>query len=225
MRVLVVEDEPKMSALLQRGLGEEGLMTDVATTGAEALWRAGESCYQLILLDVMLPDVSGFEICRSMRDRGVWSPILMLTARGDIEDRVRGLDAGADDYLLKPFSFEELLARVRALTRRVIEPRPLEVVVGDLRLDPARRRAWRGDSEVVLSTLEFSLLEAMMRAPDRAVPRARLLSQGWDDAYEQRSNVVDVAIAALRSKVDRPFGRCAIETVRGVGYRLRGDGG
>jgi len=220
MRVLVVEDEPKMAALLRRGLGEEGLVTDVATTGAEALWAATETPYELVVLDVMLPDADGFEVCRRLREAHVWAPVLMLTARDAVEDRVAGLDAGADDYLVKPFSFEELLARARALTRRAPEPRPVHLEVGDLRLDPAGKRAWRGEREVALSPLEFALLEALMRSAGRVVTRQRLLAVGWDDAYETRSNVLDAAVTALRAKVDRPFGRHDVTTVRGVGYRL-----
>jgi two-component system OmpR family response regulator len=224
MRVLVVEDEPKMAALLRRGLREEGLVTDVATTQQDALWRSGEVDYDLIVLDVMIPGGNGFDCCRRLRQLGVWSPVLMLTARDAVEDRVRGLDAGADDYLVKPFSFDELLARARALTRRVTEPRPVEITVGDLRLDPATRRVWRGEVEVVLTPLEFSLLDALMRSPGQVLPRERLLDRAWE-RDEQRSNVLDVAIAALRHKIDKPFNRDAVETVRGVGYRIRRDGG
>ncbi|MGZ4636795.1 MAG: response regulator transcription factor [Nocardioidaceae bacterium] len=224
MRVLVVEDEPKMAALLRRGLREEGLHTDVVTTGQEALWQAGEGSYELIVLDVMLPDADGFEICRGLRERGIWSPVLMLTARDAVEDRVHGLDAGADDYLVKPFAFDELLARTRALTRRVVEPRPVQVEVGDLRLDPAARRVWRGDAEILVTPLEFALLEALMRSPGQVLPRRRLLALGWE-TDEQRSNVLDVAITGLRNKIDKPFERRSVETVRGLGYRMRGDGG
>jgi len=224
MRVLVVEDEPKMAALLRRGLREEGLVTDVVTTGQEALWLAGEGSYELIVLDVMLPDGDGFEICRGLRERGIWSPVLMLTARDGVEDRVHGLDAGADDYLVKPFAFDELLARTRALTRRVVGPRPVQVEVGDLRLDPAARRVWRGDAEILTTPLEFALLEAFMRSPGQVLPRRRLLALAWE-TDEQRSNVLDVAITGLRNKIDKPFGRLGVETVRGVGYRMRGDGG
>ena len=220
VRVLVVEDEPKMAALLRRGLGEEGLLTDVAATGAEAVWAASETPYELVVLDVTLPDLDGFEVCRRLRAAEVWAPVLMLTARDSVEDRVTGLDAGADDYLVKPFAFDELLARARALTRRAPEPRPVQMLVGDLRLDPAGKRVWRGDDEVALSPLEFALLEALMRSAGRVVSRARLLAVGWDDAYETRSNVLDVAITGLRAKVDKPFGRHDLSTVRGVGYRL-----
>jgi two-component system OmpR family response regulator len=224
MRVLVVEDEPKMAALLHRGLREEGIVSDLAPTAEDALWRVGEAHYDLILLDVTLPDRDGFDVCRALREREVWSPVLMLTARQAVRDRVAGLNAGADDYLAKPFSFEELLARVRALTRRVAEPRPLDIAVGELRLDPGAHRVWRGETEVFLSPLELALLAVLMRNPGRVVPRRRLLECGWEDADQQRSNVLDVAITGLRNKVDKPFGRHSVETVRGVGYRVRGEG-
>jgi two-component system OmpR family response regulator len=222
--VLVVDDEPKMTRLLQRGLREEGFVVDVAATAIDAVWRATDVDYDLVLLDVMLPDGCGFDVCRRLRAVDVWSPVLMLTARDAVPDRVTGLDAGADDYLAKPFSFDELLARARALTRRATDPRPVQLVVGDLRLDPAAMRVWRGPTEIRLSPLEFSLLQALMRAPGRVLARDVLLRQAWDDVYEQRSNVLDVAISSLRDKVDRPFDRRSIETVRGAGYRIGGDG-
>jgi two-component system OmpR family response regulator len=174
---------------------------------------------------VMLPGTDGFEVCRRLRAGGRWSPVLMLTARDDVRDRVAGLDAGADDYLVKPFSFAELLARLRALARRPPLERPAVLVVGDLRLDPATRRVWRGDTELSLSTKEFALLETFMRRPDDVLTRLHLLDHAWDDAYDNRSNVVDVYVRYLREKIDRPFGRSSIETVRGAGYRLRRDGG
>ena len=208
-----------MAALLARGLREEGMVVDVAPTAAEALDRSVENAYDLVLLDVMLPDGDGFGLCRRLRRGDTWAPVLMLTARDGVADRVTGLDAGADDYLVKPFSFEELLARSRALMRRGIEPRPTQLALGDLRLDPALRRVWRGAVEVPLSRLEFSLLHALMRARGRVVTRDRLLSQCWDDAYDQRSNVVEVAIKGLRDKIDRPFDRHTVETVRSLGYR------
>jgi two-component system OmpR family response regulator len=225
VRVLVVEDELKMASLIRRGLVEEGLAVDVAPTGDEALWRARATEYDAIVLDVMLPGTDGFEVCRRLRADGHWSPVLMLTARGDVDDRVEGLDAGADDYLTKPFSFAELLARLRALARRPPLERPPVLGVGDLRLDPATRQAWRGDAEVALSAKEFALLEAFMRRPGQVLSRLHLLEHAWDYAYENRSNVVDVYIRYLREKIDRPFGRRSIETVRGAGYRLRRDGG
>jgi two-component system, OmpR family, response regulator len=225
MRLLVVEDDPKMAGLIRRGLLEEGHAADLAQVGDDALWMAQAVAYDAILLDLMLPGLNGFELCRRLREEGVWSPVLMLTARDGVEDRVAGLDAGADDYLLKPFSFAELLARLRALARRGAIERPTVIEVADLRLDPATRRAWRGETELRLSAKEFALLEAFMERPDQALSRDRLLERAWDMAYEPRSNVVDVYIRYLREKIDRPFGRGALETVRGLGYRLRSDGG
>jgi two-component system OmpR family response regulator len=221
MRVLVVEDEVKMAGLLRRGLEEEGHAADVASGGDDALWMSAAVEYDAIVLDVMLPGVDGFEVCRRLRERDVWTPVLMLTARDAVDDRIAGLDAGADDYLPKPFSFAELLARLRALARRGGVERPPVLEVGDLKLDPAARRVWRGEHEVKLSAKEFALLETFMRRPGQALSRYQLLERAWDMAYENRSNVVDVYIRYLRDKVDRPFGRDSIETVRGVGYRLR----
>jgi two-component system, OmpR family, response regulator len=225
MRALVVEDEVKMAALIRRGLVEEGYAADVARTGEEALWMACATPYDAIVLDVMLPGRNGLEVCRSLRESGVWSPILMLTARDGVEDKVSGLDSGADDYLSKPFSFAELLARLRALTRRGPSERPAVLEVGTLRLDPATRQAWRGEAEVDLSTKEFALLETFMRNPGDVLTRLDLLEHAWDYGYENRSNVVDVYVRYLRAKIDRPFAVDSIETVRGVGYRLRRDGG
>jgi len=221
MRVLIVEDDLKMAGLIRRGLSEEGLSVDVAKGGDDALWMAGATDYDAIVLDVMLPGGDGFEVCRSLREKGQWAPVLMLTARDAVEDRVAGLDAGADDYLTKPFSFAELLARLRALARRPPLERPTVLEVGDLRLDPATREVWRGETEVELSTKEFALLETFMRRPGEVLSRYQLLEHCWDNAYENRSNVVDVYVRYLREKVDRPFGRSSIETVRGAGYRLR----
>ena len=221
VRVLVVEDELKMAGLIRRGLVEEGHAADVASTGEDALWMAQAHPYEAIVLDVMLPSLSGFETCRRLRNSGVWAPVLMLTARDAVEDRVAGLDAGADDYLAKPFSFAELLARLRALARRGGVERPAELEVGDLRLDPASRRAWRGGQEIALSPKEFALLETFMRRPGQVLSRLQLLEHAWDFAYENRSNVIDVYVRYLREKVDRPFDTTSIETVRGVGYRLR----
>jgi two-component system OmpR family response regulator len=225
MRALVVEDELKMAALIRRGLVEEGYAADVARTGEEALWMARATPYDAIVLDLMLPGRDGLEVCRSLRESGVWSPILMLTARDGIEDRVSGLDSGADDYLSKPFSFAELLARLRALTRRGPTERPAVIELGSLRLDPATRQTWRGETEIDLSAKEFSLLETFMRHPGEVLTRLDLLEHAWDYAYENKSNVVDVYVRYLRAKIDRPFGLDSIETVRGVGYRLRHDGG
>jgi two-component system OmpR family response regulator len=220
MRVLVVEDEAKMAAVIRRGLREDGLAVDVAPSGEEALWRAEATAYHVIVLDVMLPGVDGYETCRRLRDREVWTPILMLTARGAVPDRVAGLDAGADDYLSKPFAFDELVARIRALVRRGPSERPVVVQVAGLRLDPATRRVWREESEIRLSPKEFALLELFMRRPGHVLSRYDLLEAGWDAGYENRSNIVDVYVRNLREKIDRPFGVQSIETVRGVGYRL-----
>jgi two-component system OmpR family response regulator len=223
MRVLVVEDDVKMASLLRRGLLEEGLAADVARTGDDALWMAEATEYDAIVLDVMLPGADGFEVCRRLREAGRWSPVLMLTARDAVEDRVAGLDAGADDYLTKPFSFAELLARLRALARRAPLERPTVLEADDLRLDPATRRAWRGDVEIGLSAKEFALLETFMRRPGEVLSRYQLLEHCWDYGYENRSNVVDVYVRYLREKIDRPFGRKSLETVRGAGYRFRGE--
>ena len=224
MRILVVEDELKMASLLRRGLAEEGHAVDVARTGDDAFWMAGAAEYDAIVLDLMLPGVDGIEVCRRVRESGVWAPVLMLTARDGVADRVAGLDAGADDYLAKPFSFAELLARLRALVRRGGVERPSVLEVGDLRLDPATRQVWRGPTEITLSAKEFALLETFMRRPGQVLSRYQLLEHAWDYAYENRSNVVDVYVRYLRDKVDRPFGHDSLETVRGAGYRLRKDG-
>jgi two-component system OmpR family response regulator len=219
--VLVVEDEPKMAALVARALREEGHPTDLAERGEDAIWMAVASPYDAIVLDVMLPERDGFDVLRELRERKVWTPVLMLTARDAVADRVGALDSGADDYLTKPFSFAELLARLRAIVRRGPVDRPTTLEVDDLRLDPAARRVWRGDVEIELSTREFALLELLMRRAGEALSRIQLLEGAWDIAFESRSNVVDVYVRYLREKIDRPFGRSSIETVRGVGYRLR----
>lgn len=221
MRILIVEDEAKMALLLRRGLGEEGLSVDIASSGEDALWMARAVEYDAIVLDLMLPGIDGIEVCRRLRADQVWSPVLMLTARTAVGDRVAGLDSGADDYLPKPFVFDELLARLRALARRGLAPRPAVLAVGDLSLDPATREVRRGDVVIALSAKEFALLETLMRRPDRVLSRFDLLEHAWDGEYENRSNVVDVYIGYLREKIDRPFGRESIETVRGAGYRLR----
>ena len=225
MRLLVVEDDVKMAALLRRGLSEEGSAVDIAGKGEDALWMAAATSYDAVVLDVMLPGIDGFETCRRLRADGVWAPVLLLTARDTVEDRVAGLDGGADDYLTKPFSFAELSARLRALVRRGRPERPPQLAVGDLRLDPALRRVWRGDAEVTLSSKEFALLEAFMRRPGEVLSRLELLERAWDFGYENRSNVIDVYVRYLREKLDRPFGMNSIETVHGAGYRLREDGG
>jgi len=209
-----------MNALLKRGLQEEGYSVDVAANGEDGLWLARENPYDAVVLDVMLPDLDGFEVCRALRDEGEWAPILMLTARDGIEDRVKGLDAGADDYLTKPFSFAELSARLRALVRRGANPRPSILEVAGLALDPAAHTAAVGGSEVSLSPKEFALLEFLMRHPGQAVTRSAIIDHVWDFAYDGASNIVDVYVRYLRAKIDRPFGRDCLETVRGVGYRL-----
>lgn len=225
MRVLVVEDELKMASLLRRGLEGEGIATDVASAGKDAVWMAAATEYDAIVLDVMLPDLDGFEVCRRIRSDDVWSPVLMLTARDAVKDRVQGLDSGADDYLAKPFSLAELSARLRALVRRGPIEHPPILTAGDLELDPATKRVSRGETDIALSAKEFALLETFMRRPGQILDRFQLLEHAWDYAYENRSNVVDVYVRYLREKVDRPFGRASLETVRGLGYRLRADGG
>lgn len=223
MRVLVVEDDTKMATVVRRGLADEGMSVDVCDRGEDALWRAGATEYDVIVLDVMLPGIDGFETCQRLRSQGVWSPVLMLTARDGVEDRVAGLDGGADDYLTKPFSFTELSARLRALNRRGQAERPTVLEVGGLRLDPAGRRVWRGDVEIPLSMKEYAVLEVFMRRPDEVLTRFQLLESAWDEGYENRSNVIDVYVRYLREKIDRPFGCASLETVRGAGYRLRAD--
>jgi two-component system, OmpR family, response regulator len=225
VRVLVVEDDVRMAAAIRRGLRFEGLVVDVAGGGEEALRKVGATDYDALVLDVLLPDVDGFETCRRLRAGGIWLPVLMLTARDSVEDRVRGLDGGADDYLTKPFSLAELVARLRALVRRGPVERPTVLEVGDLRLDPATREVWRGEHAIDLSAREFGLMETFMRRPGQVFTQPQLLDAAWDLGYEQRSNVVEVYVRYLREKVDRPFGVESIETVRGVGYRLRKDGG
>lgn len=221
MRVLVVEDEVRLALLLKRGLEEEGYAVDTSGDGAEALWHATETEYDAIVLDIMLPSMDGLEVTRRLRAEGRWTPVLLLTARDAISDRVVGLDAGADDYLVKPFSFAELAARVRALVRRGRVERPTVLEAGDLRLDPARRRAWRGEVELDLSPKEFALLELFLSHPGEVLTRTRILEHVWDFAYDPASNVVDQYVGYLRRKIDRPFGRDDLETVRGAGYRLR----
>jgi len=223
MRVLVVEDEVRMAALLKRGLEEEGHAVDVATDGPNGLWLATENPYAAVILDVMLPGFDGFELCRRLREAGVWAPVLILTARDEVGDRVRGLDAGADDYLVKPFSLLELAARLRALARRDDRSRPTVLGEGDLKLDPASKRAWRGETEITLSPKEFSLLELFLRHPGAVLTRSQIIDAVWDFAYDGTSNVVDQYVNYLRRKVDAPFARHDIETVRGMGYRLRHD--
>jgi two-component system, OmpR family, response regulator len=223
MKVLVVEDELKMASLLLRGFRNNGDAPDIARTGEDAVWMARAAEYDSIVLDVMLPGQDGFETCAELREAGIWAPVLMLTARESVEDRVRGLDVGADDYLVKPFSFAELLARLRALVRRGERPRPTVLKVGELRLDPATRQVWRGTDELDLTAKEFTLLEAFMRRPGHVLSRDHLLEQAWDMGYDNRSNVIAVYINYLREKIDRPFGTRSLITVRGAGYRLGED--
>src|SRR5437764_103189 len=217
MRVLLVEDEPRMASVIRRSLEREGLAADVAGKGEDGRWMAAAVEYDAIVLDVMLPGLSGFDACRLLRERGVWAPVLMVTARDGVDDRVRGLDSGADDYLVKPFALAELHARLRSLARRGQPERPPVLEVGDLRLDPARREVRRGEAAIDLSAKEFALLETLMRRPGEVLSRLELIEHAWDFAYETRSNVVDVYVRRLRRKL----GDGAIETVRGVGYRLR----
>jgi two-component system OmpR family response regulator len=222
---LVVEDKVKMAKLLRRALRGEGLVADVALRGEDALWMAGAGRYDAILLDIMLPGIDGIETCRRLRAKGVWTPVLMLTARGRVADRVAGLDGGADDYLAKPFELPELMARLRALARREPVRRPTVLEVGDLRLDPAARQVWRDRHPVELPAKCFALLEAFMRRPGHVLSRYQLLEAAWDGDYDHRSNVVDQHVRALRERIDRPFGTHSVETVRGSGYRLREDDG
>jgi two-component system, OmpR family, response regulator len=221
MRVLVIEDELRMARLVKRALEEEGHAVDIAADGPEGLWMATENPYAAIVLDVMLPGFDGFELCRRLRKAHIWAPVLMLTARDQVGDKVRGLDAGADDYLVKPFSLLELAARLRALARRGDQARPAVLTEGDLRLDPASKRVWRGDTEVQLSPKEFSLLEFFLRHPGTVLTRSQIIEAVWDFAYDGGSNIVDQYVNYLRRKVDQPFSRHDIETVRGMGYRLR----
>jgi two-component system OmpR family response regulator len=223
MKVLLVEDELKMASLLMRGFRRNGDAADIARRGEDAVWMAGAADYDAIVLDVMLPGMDGFETLAALREQGRWTPVLMLTARDAVEDRIAGLDVGADDYLTKPFSFAELLARLRAIARRGPVERPTILEVGDLRLDPATRQVWRGTTEIELTAKEFVLLEAFMRRPGEVLSRDTLLEQAWDMGYDNRSNVIAVYVNYLRDKIDRPFGASSLTTVRGAGYRLQRD--
>jgi two-component system, OmpR family, response regulator len=225
MRVLIVEDNVRMASAIRRGLQADGVVADVAARGEDAIWMAGATQFDAVVLDVMLPGIDGFETCRRLREDGVWAPIIMLTAKDAVEDRVQGLDQGADDYLVKPFSLSELLARLRALARRGPVERPAVLEVGVLRMDPAKQQVWRGDEEIHLSAKEFALLETFMRRPGEVLSQFQLLEHAWDYDYENRSNVVEVYVRYLREKIDRPFKVKSLETVRGAGYRLRKDGG
>src|ERR1035441_7785307 len=220
----VVEDDVRMSNLLKRALEEEGHAVDVALDGPNGLWMAKEFPYGAIVLDVMLPGFDGVELCRQLREASIWTPVLMLTARDEIGDRVRGLDVGADDSLVKPFSLLELAARLRAVARRGDRSRPVVLAEGDLKLDPAAKRAWRAETELRLSPKELALLELFLRHPGDVLTRSQIIEAVWDFAYDGGSNVVDQYVNYLRRKVDTPFGRHDIETVRGIGYRLRHAG-
>ena len=223
MKVLLVEDQAKMARLLHDGLTEEGFLVEVAATGSEALWLIDDREYDALVLDVMLPDIDGFEVCRRLRAAGTGTPILMLTARDAVVDRVAGLRAGADDYVAKPFAFDELLARLHALGRRgAVAPNEL-ICAGGLRLDPRQHRVWRDEVDIDLGGRSFAVLEALMRRAGRVLSREELVHLAWDHAQEARSNIVDVCVKTLRDKVDKPFGTSSVETVRGSGYRIRAD--
>jgi two-component system OmpR family response regulator len=225
MRVLIVEDDVKMASMIRRGLQGDAMVADVAIHGEDALWMAAATEYDAIVLDVMLPGLDGFQVAKKLREDSVWAPVLMLTARDAVEDRVRGLDTGADDYLTKPFSFAELSARLRALARRGPIETPVILALGDLHLDPSSQRVWRGTTDIKLSAKEYTVLETFMRRPGQLLDRFQLLEHAWDYDYENRSNIVDVYVRNLRAKIDRPFGVKSLETVRGAGYRMRADGG
>lgn len=221
MRILVVEDEAKLAALIQKALREQGMLADVAGTGEDALWMAAASPYDVIVLDINLPGLDGFATCGRLRADDVRTPILMLTARDGIDDRITGLDTGADDYVLKPFDFGELFARVRALARRGPIERDPVLSVGNLTLDLATHTVKRGDTDIQLSNKEVQLLEVFMRRPGQVLSRYDLLEGAWEMGYENRSNVIDVYVRYLREKIDRPFGADSLETIRGAGYRLK----
>jgi two-component system OmpR family response regulator len=225
MRVLVIDDELRLARSLRLGLEAEGFAVDVAHDGTDGLWLARENAYDAIVLDLMLPGINGYKVCETLRAEQNWTPILMLTAKDGEWDQVEGLDTGADDYLTKPFSFPVLVARLRAVARRGARPRPTELLVGDIRVDPAARRVWRGATEVGLTAREFSLLAFLARHPGDVVSKRQILDAVWDVDFEGDPNIVEVYIRHLRNKVDRPFGRTAIQTLRGAGYRLASDGG
>jgi len=225
MRVLVVEDESRLADGLRAGLVADGFAVDVARTGTDGLWLAREEPFDAIVLDLMLPGINGYRVCQLLRAEGIWTPILILTAKDGEWDEVEGLDTGADDYLTKPFSHAVLVARLRALLRRGARERPAVLAAGDLRLDPASRRAWRGDTELALTARELSLLEFLLRRSGDVVSKREILAHVWDFDFDGDPNIVEVYVRHLRDKLDRPFGRAAIETLRGVGYRLAADGG
>jgi DNA-binding response OmpR family regulator len=225
VRVLVVEDERRLAAGLRLGLAAEGFAVDVAYSGTDGLWRAREHQYDVLLLDIMLPGLNGYQVCRSLRADGIWTPILMLTAKDGEWDEVEALDTGADDYLCKPFSYPVLVARLRALVRRGDRERPAVLQVGRLRLDPASRRVWHDESQIDLTARELAVLEFFMRRSGEVVSKRDVLDHVWDDDFDGNPNIVEVYVRRLRNKLDRPFGRNDIETVRGAGYRLVAHGG
>jgi two-component system, OmpR family, response regulator len=225
MRILVVDDEQRLAAGVRAGLEAEGFAVDVAHDGPDGLWHAREHAYDAIVLDIMLPGLNGYRVCETLRDEGIWTPILMLTAKEGEWDEVEALDTGADDYLTKPFSHAVLVARLRALLRRGALERPVTLQAGDLRLDPAARRAWRGDVELDLTAREHALLEFLLRRRGDVVSKREILDHVWDGDFDGDPNIVEVYVRHLRDKLDRPFDRAAIETVRGAGYRLATDGG
>jgi len=224
MKILLVEDDKRIAAAVKRGLDAEGFSVDVSLDGDEGLWRATEHKYDLVLLDLMLPGTNGYEICRVLRERGNWTPILVLTAKDDVRDQTKALDIGADDFLTKPFSFQVLTAHVRALLRRTSGGTPAPICVGDLRLDSGRHRCWRGDVEIALTAREFNVLQYLMRREDLVVPKFEILAGVWDYDFDGDANIVEVYMRRLRRKVDEPFGRHDLETVRGAGYRLASRG-
>jgi two-component system OmpR family response regulator len=225
MRILVVDDDKHVAGAVRRGLEGEGYAVDVALDGTEGHWLATENAYDAMVLDSMLPGMSGDALCRALRESGDWTPILMLTAKTGESDEARALDAGADDFLSKPFSFVVLLARVRALLRRGGSERPNVLAAGDLRLDPAAHRVHRGDSEVALSPRQFALLEYFLRHPGDVLSKRTLLEHVWDFTFDGDPNIIEVYVRQLRLRIDEPFGRSALQTVRGAGYRLDADGG
>jgi two-component system, OmpR family, response regulator len=224
MRVLVVEDEKRLAEGLKKGLEAERFATDVALNGTDGLWMARENPYDAIVLDIMLPGINGFKICSMLREEGIWTPILMLTAKDGKLDEAEALDLGADDYLVKPFAYVVLVARLRALIRRGAPKRPSVLQAGDLRFDPGSKRLWRDETEVDLTAREMALLEFLLRRKDQAVSKREILEHVWDYDFEGDPNIIEVYIRHLRNKLDRPFGRNSIQTVRGIGYRLDSDG-